>query len=607
MRRARILIALSIALAAGLGAGEAQADTYCAELPADASCNQNFTGTATSIQAAVDAADTNPGPDTVKVGPGNFVMPSPVYLSNSGDNNRLALIGSGDTTVLRGSDPEHPNIEFSGSQGSSISSLTVSIPDEASNAGKTGLVLNGGTTGDNLYVTFATGTTGDRTTGVRLSDGATLSNSTVRLYNTKVNTAVGSAGGTVQDSTLTAFKGVENFGSGNTTEVRRSALVVLYGTGIQNLGGTLNIRDSAIVVPFGGGYGAYLSSDASASSTLIDGTTMLGGPASEGNPTPTVGIVATSAEGPPNPGNTNLRLNNSIVYGHDYDIAHEAFFPEDTLKIDVDSSAYDSTRVVAYPSSGTPTINVQGLVDLNGVDPKFLDPGNGDYSLAPGSPLIDVGQVAAPPVGSKDYAGNPRACDGNDDGAIRRDIGAYELRTNPNDDCVAPETTIISGPGPTTTFPVSFSVGSDDGQATWRCSFDGGTNSACGPLVNAPDLGLGPRTFSVQAVDQYGNIDQTPAVSQYTVIDGKSGDTTPPKVTKLKAPKKTKKKRAKVTFSADEAGAEFTCQLNKSKPKGCKSPWKTPKLKKGKNTIGVWATDEAGNRSEIMRRTITLR
>jgi len=45
----------------------------------------------------------------------------------------------------------------------------------------------------------------------------------------------------------------------------------------------------------------------------------------------------------------------------------------------------------------------------------------------------------------------------------------------------------------------------------------------------------------------------------------------------------------------------FTCRLNKSKPKRCKSPWKTPKLKKGKNTIQVWATDRAGNRSGIRK------
>jgi hypothetical protein len=602
VNRARMLIALGIALAAGLGAGQAQANTYCAELPGDASCDQNFM-TSSAIQDAVDSADANPGPDTVKIGPGTFAMPSPVYLSSFGEDNTLTLVGSGPNTVLSGSDPANPEIHFNAPQGSSISDLTVSIPDDASNTVKRGLVLTGDApTADNIDVNFVTGTTGNRTTGVELRDGATLSNSVVTLSNANVNTAVGSYAGTqtVQDSSLTAFRDVDQRNTSGTLEVRRSALIVIGVAGL-NLGGTLNIRDSVIVAPYGSGDGVFLESSGAPANTLIDGTTMVGTPGS-------VGVVAISAAGTPTPGNTHLRLHNSVVHGYDFAIAHTTVFPEDTLNIDVDSSAYDSTRVGAGVGAGTPDIDVEGLVDLNGVDPELLDPGNGDYSLAPGSPLIDTGQAAAPPAGSKDLAGNPRACDGNDDGLIRRDIGAYEFRANANDDCVAPETTIVGGPGPTTTFPYSFSVGSNDGEATWRCSFDGGAKSACGPLVDAPDLGLGPRTFSVQAADEYGNTDQTPAVRQYTVIGSEEpGDTTPPRVTKLKAPKKTTKKRAKVTFRANEAGAVFTCRLNKSKPKPCKSPWKTPKLKKGKNTIEVSATDEAGNRSDIVRRTIKRR
>ena len=196
---------------------------------------------------------------------------------------------------------------------------------------------------------------------------------------------------------------------------------------------------------------------------------------------------------------------------------------------------------------------------------------------------------------------------------IRRDIGAFEYKVDPNDDCVAPETSIVGGPGPTTTWPFGFSVASDDGLASWRCSFDGSPGSACGPLVEAPDLGTGSHNFSVQAVDQYGNIDQTPATQAYTVIGGDEpdcetdpslcpeGDTTPPRVLKLKAPKKTAKKRVKATFRSNEAGVVFTCRLNKSKPKRCRSPWKTPKLKKGKNTIQVQATDKSGNVSKLAK------
>ena len=155
MKRTVLIAALGVALAGLIGAGQAQAQTYCAELPADLSCDQNFTGTTTAIQAAVTAADTNPGPDTVKVGPGEFTMASPVFLDSFGPDNQLTLTGSGPTTVLKGSDPTDPEIHFHAPAGSSINSLTISITDEVPTSGKRGLVLTGDAPGANdLDVNF---------------------------------------------------------------------------------------------------------------------------------------------------------------------------------------------------------------------------------------------------------------------------------------------------------------------------------------------------------------------------------------------------------------------------------------------------------------------
>ena len=389
VKRALIPLALGFAMVAGIGTGQAQADTYCAELPAESSCDQNFMGTTTAIQAAVSAADDHAGPDNVKVGPGTFVMPSPAYLDSFGPDNQLTLTGSGPSTVLKGADPTDPEIHFHAPQGSSINSLTISITDEAATSGKRGLVLTGDApVAYDLDVNFVSGTTGDKTTGVVLQDGATLKDSRVSLYNTNVNTAVASTGGgtqTVEGSSLTAFRDVDQRNTNGTVEVRKSALVAI-GVGGLNQGGTLNIRDSVIVNPFGNGDGIFASSEGAFSDTLVEGTTMLGTPAT--GPTPTVGVVAQAAYGDPTPANTRFRLNNSVIYGYDYAIAYSEFYPEDTLNIGVDSSAYDSTRVAAGAGLGTPTLNVQGLVDLDGVDPKFKDLPNGDYSLAAGSPLI---------------------------------------------------------------------------------------------------------------------------------------------------------------------------------------------------------------------------
>ncbi|MBN8868117.1 MAG: hypothetical protein J0H98_11240 [Solirubrobacterales bacterium] len=621
MKQALVLVAIGLASIAAFGSAQAQADVYCAELPGEASCTQNFTGTSTSIQDAVSAADDHAGPDTVKVGPGNFVMPSPVYLSNFGDENKLTLIGSGDSTVLSGSDPQDPQIRFEGGIGSSISDLSVSIADDTSNTQKIGLVLGfGAPVGDNLNVHFASESPlGDKTVGVRLQDGATLKNSNVRLYNSKVNSAVVAYGSAnVLNSTLTAFRGVEN-GPTGTVEVKNSALIVLAGVGGLNLGGTMNIRDSVIVNPFGGD-GVYLRSSGAPADMLVDGTTMVG-TTPDGFPT-SVGAVVLSA-GTPDPGNVHFQVDNSVVYGYDYAIAYNVFSPDDVLNLDVGSSAYDSTRVTSYPGAGTPQMEIANPVDLNGVDPKFADPGAGDFSLAAGSPLIDAGQAKVPDPGSLALDGNPRACDGDDDGAIRRDIGAYELKTDPNDDCTYPDTSIADGPeayppAMYTSETAQFDLASTKAGSTFICSIDDAPYATCASPYTTPKLAEGPHTFRAKAVDSHGNIDQSP-VERVVYLGAKKGhpptceedpslcpepDRTAPKVLGLKSPKKTRAARAKVRFRSNEKGATFTCRLNRGKARKCRSPWKTPRLKKGRNVIRIQARDKVGNRSKVVRRVI---
>ena len=53
MKRALLLTWIGLASIAAFGAAQAQANTYCAELPGDSSCTQNFTSTETSVQASV--------------------------------------------------------------------------------------------------------------------------------------------------------------------------------------------------------------------------------------------------------------------------------------------------------------------------------------------------------------------------------------------------------------------------------------------------------------------------------------------------------------------------------------------------------------------------
>jgi predicted outer membrane repeat protein len=70
---------------------------------------------------------------------------------------------------------------------------------------------------------------------------------------------------------------------------------------------------------------------------------------------------------------------------------------------------------------------VPGPGDIS-ADPLFVDPADGDYHLAGGSPCIDAGVGLIPGLPYKDFEGDPRSCDGNGDGVAIVDIGADEYR-----------------------------------------------------------------------------------------------------------------------------------------------------------------------------------
>jgi len=609
MHRLRFRKFLLVSLLASVGffaaSSAAEANVYCVN-----DSSPDCTSHPADLQIALDNAAANDDADTVRVGAGTFTAPAGFAYVASGP---LEIIGAGKATTKIANWTTTGNstgLNFQGGPNSSVSNLTIEIPLNADFNGDSGLVLNPDSDAVNIAVT---GPLADNARGIRTNGGDVI-DSTINLPNgLNENTGISqnASGSLIKNSKITAYFGVVNSSSGPVATVEGSTIDAIIGVSAD--GGEFTVKDSLIKMQNESGaigIGAYNTNASGSQITAhIDGVTII----DHSDNTTSSGILAQGDSFNLTPETANVDIRNTVIASSQRPLWIRAG-SGGVVNLTADYSAYDFNNVFQENNvGGSPgTINFPsgtGRIDLTG-DPGFTNAGTGDYTLLASSPLVDVGDPAAPTPGTTDILGHRRDCNGQPGGAFRRDIGAFEYN-----DCIDPETSIVGGPGPTTTYPFGFTVASSKGLGSWLCSFDGGTPFSCGPLVTAPDLGLGPHTFSVRAIDQYGNIDQTPATQDYTVVEtvipptcetnpSLCPDTTAPRVIKLKAPKKTKAKRVKVRFKSNEAGVIFTCRLNKSKAKQCKSPWKTPKLKKGKNVVQVWATDKAGNRSGIKRKTI---
>jgi len=70
----------------------------------------------------------------------------------------------------------------------------------------------------------------------------------------------------------------------------------------------------------------------------------------------------------------------------------------------------------------------EGVSGNISVDPVFIDSMQKNYQLSTGSPVIDLGSKLAPYFPGSDLANAPRRVDGNGDGSVVIDMGAYEFQ-----------------------------------------------------------------------------------------------------------------------------------------------------------------------------------
>ena len=164
-----------------------------------------------------------------------------------------------------------------------------------------------------------------------------------------------------------------------------------------------------------------------------------------------------------------------------------------------------------------------------------------------------------------------------------------------------PETSIVWGPpaisytnDPDGAGPLAeFALESDDPVATFQCALD------AEPFTNCPDptryVGLAPgaHILRVRAVDLSGNIDASPASWNWTVVLDSTAPTTTidhAETTAIEGEFLTT-----ISFSANEAGATFECQIDSDPFEQCESPMEYSDLTPGQHRFRVRATDLALN------------
>jgi hypothetical protein len=143
----------------------------------------------------------------------------------------------------------------------------------------------------------------------------------------------------------------------------------------------------------------------------------------------------------------------------------------------------------------------------------FANPAGGDFHLLEGSPMIDMGGPAAPPVGDMDFDSDDRALDGTPEctgNVARRDIGADEFAAA-LPDCVAPDTSFEkTPPKKSKKKKATFKFSADDPAAVFECKLDSKPFEPCVSPYKVK-VKVGKHTVLVQATDLAGNAESEPA------------------------------------------------------------------------------------------------
>lgn len=148
-----------------------------------------------------------------------------------------------------------------------------------------------------------------------------------------------------------------------------------------------------------------------------------------------------------------------------------------------------------------------------------------------------------------------------------------------------PGTTLISGPATVTySTSASFQFSSDDSDATFQCRLDGSDWSACTTPATYTGLAPNTHTFEVEAVNDGGMPDPTPASETWSISQLDTSLTQGP-------PSDGYATGASFSFSSPDGAATFECSLDGSDWQACSSPVSYSGLSIGTHTFQARAVD----------------
>jgi hypothetical protein len=417
----RWIVPAALVLATGAFATQAPAATYCVS---DAACvRAGGVDRGANLQAALTAATSAAGADTVQIGAGRFSAANGFTATDA--SAAIAVRGAGrGLTTLAATTADRRVLDFGASSDATVSDLSIAMPP----SGGVGVFVPQHI----ARVTIAGGTGG--ATGV-WTQNTTVDDVTIDLpLDGSSNTGVYRPNGslTADGLTITAHKGIDGFGvdAYEHLRVRSDGAGIVLGS---SLSSALTIDDAQIRMS-GAGVGLQLGvvggSPASLTARFLtvhgDGTSGSTGVESHGS---NAGSVAS------------LSLEDSIVAGFDH-----------ALRCSITGSG--QARLLVRWSAFDPSDLVEGCaaaIDTRtgdiATDPQLQPAANGDLLPAASSPVIDTGDpLVTAPVPVTDLLGNPRRVDGNDNGTVRVDMGAFEYQYVPASTPHPPVVPVVTKP-----------------------------------------------------------------------------------------------------------------------------------------------------------------